>query len=214
MSAPTVERPVPEQPPRRLPRVAVVFFVLAVLIGAAALILPRLRPHIYAGTVLQSPGPAPAVGLADHTGRVVDLDGYRGDVVLIYFGYTNCPDLCPVTLSTIALARAQLDPALAERVHTLMVTVDPEHDTPELLGPYVTRFDPTFLGVGGTTEEVIELATVYGVYFAPNDEELDARLVDHTSTLMAIDPDGHLRIVYPTGLEAADLATDLERLLG
>jgi protein SCO1 len=187
----------------------------AVGIAAGWLVVSLARPHIYAGTVLASSSQAPPMtGLVYDDGAPVDLEALHGDVVLVYFGYTHCPDLCPAMLSTIARAVDAIGSG-RERVTTMMVTVDPQRDTPELLGAYVAHFDGSFRGVWGTAEQVRSIATQYGVYFE-NGETDDAGnyLVGHTATLMLIDPDGALRIVYPVELGSGDLADDLAEMTG
>lgn len=179
----------------------------------AVLLFGLLRPHVFSGAVLQSSEPAPDMtGLVYDDGEPVDLSGLRGDVVLIYFGYTHCPDLCPTMLSTVNRALEGLGPD-AERVHTVMVTVDPRRDTPELLDDYLAHFNERFRGVWGDEGAVRSVASTYGVHFE-YDEPVDGNyLVGHTASLMLIDPGGALRIVYPAGIDAADLERDLEELL-
>ena len=187
--------------------------VMAVLALAVYFIAAELRPHVYTGTVLQSPGPAPELGLTAHTGDTIEIDDFAGDIALIYFGYTQCPDLCPLTLSAAAEARKEMGD-LGNRVHVMMVTVDPERDSPEYLGDFVTRFDPTFLGLSGTDEQLGIVTSLYGVWADTESATWDGGyLVDHTSTLMAVAPDGHLRLVYGPDVEASQLAVDLIALL-
>lgn len=204
----------PETRSRRRWPYVVVPIVVGTLLGLA--VLAVFRPHTYAGAVLQADTVAPPMdGLVDTDGERIDLVDLRGDVVLVYFGYTHCPDLCPTTLSTIARARERLDADDADRVHTLMVTVDPDRDSPELVGEYVGFFDDTFRGVWGEVDDVRSVATQYGVFFE-NDEPGDdgSYLVSHTASLLAIDPGGAIRVVYPVGLEVEELTADLEELLG
>lgn len=180
----------------------------------AFLVLGLVRPHTFAGAELESPNLAPEMeGLVYDNGDPVSIEELRGDVVLVYFGYTNCPDLCPTTLATVARAKEDLG-SRAEEVQTLMVTVDPTRDPMDLLGEYVRHFDPEFRGVWGTEEEVRHTATLYGVYFEYEEADEDGNyLVGHTSALFAVDRDGYARVVYPTGVAAGDLADDLKVLL-
>lgn len=200
---------------RRLrPRTIVgVLVVLAAFILVGVLFFDVLRPHVFSGAVLQSSEPAPEMtGLAYDDGEPVDIEGLRGDVILIYFGYTHCPDLCPTMLSTVNEALEALD-AHTGRVHTMMVTVDPRRDTPEQLAEYVGHFNDSFRGVWGDEESVRSVASRYGVHFEYDEPIGDNYLVGHTASLMLIDPEGVLRIVYPAGIEARDLERDLEELL-
>lgn len=184
-------------------------------IGLGLLALAMLRPHVYAGAVLQSSGPAPPMTeLRYADGGEVDLAALRGEVVLVYFGYTHCPDVCPTMLSAVARAVEGLG-AEGERVTTMMVTVDPGRDTPDLLAEYVAHFDDGFRGVWGPEDDVRSVATRYGVIFEHDEPGADGSyLVSHTASLMAIDPEGALRIVYPVGVTADDLQRDLAELLG
>jgi protein SCO1/2 len=198
---------------RRFVRTLALVVGIPLLLAVAGYVGFRtFRPHIYAGTVMQAPTRAPAMdGLAFADGTPVDLERFRGDVVLLYFGYMNCPDVCPTTLAKAAAARARLGDA--DRVHVIMVSVDPERDAPAALGPFVASFDPDFLGATGDLEDVARVASTYGVFFARGEGSGDDYTVDHTATLMGIDTDGGLRIVWPTDVTAADLAADVQELL-
>ena len=193
----------------------VIVLVAVVAVAAAGLAVARsLRPHLYAGTVLQSPQPAPEFTLAAHTGAEVSPADHRGEIVLLYFGYTHCPDVCPLTLSSVAKALDQIGDD-AERVHLMMITVDPERDTLEVLGDYMGHFDESFLGLSGDPDEIARIAALYGVFYrAGEGDESTGYVVDHTATLMAIDPTGALRVVYSPEIGADALAPDLKELLG
>jgi len=194
---------------------------IAMLVGVPILVLvlgyvafSQFKPYIFSGTVLQSPSTAPSMdGLVFGDGSPVDIAAFEGDVVLIYFGYTHCPDVCPATLVKAANARDQLD-GDADRVHVMMVSVDPQRDTPDAVGDYVGAFDASFLGVTGSREAVDRVTAQYGV-FSARGEELGGGdyAVDHTATLMGIDTDGHLRILWPTDVAVDDLSSDLNELL-
>jgi protein SCO1/2 len=196
------------RPRSRWPRLLAVVAaaVLGVVVGVWL-----FRPHPFAGAVLQAPTPAPALeDLVFHTGAPADLPALRGDVVLVFFGYTHCPDICPTTLATAARAKEQLG-RQADRVQVLMVTVDPERDDEASLGAYVTGFDRDFLGVTGDPVKLREAATVYGVFV---EHDASSHDIGHTANLMAIDPDGYLRVVYSHEVAPDALAADLRELLG
>lgn len=205
----------PPRPRRRWGRTAAfivgVPLVVAVIAYGAFVLL---RPHAYSGTVMQAPTEAPPMdALTGIDGKPFDITAYRGDVVVVYFGYTYCPDVCPTTLSMAARARQQLG-GDADRVHVLMVSVDPARDTVDRLRDYVQAFDPSFLGATGDLDAVERVAATYGVFFAKG-ERLgdDGYAVDHTASVMAIDTDGKLRIVWPTTVTADALVSDLRELL-
>ena len=186
--------------------------LLVAIIGYVAFL--QFKPYIFAGTVMQSPTAAPSMeGLVYGDGSPVDIAAFDGDVVLIYFGYTHCPDVCPATLVKAAKARDQLG-GDAERVHVMMVSVDPERDTAQVTGDYVASFDPSFLGLTGSREAIDRVTAQYGVFSARGEDLGDGDYaVDHTATLMGIDTDGHLRILWPTDVSVDHLASDLDELL-
>lgn len=191
--------------------------VLGILLGISlgVAVLSVFRPHVYSGTVLQSPDPAPSMdGLSYANGAAVDVAALRGDIVLVYFGYTHCPDVCPLTLATVARALGDLGED-SSRVETLMVTVDPTRDTPDALAAYVARFSDDFRGVWGDETDTTTAAARYGVAYEYEEEDANGDYgVTHTSSLFLIDPDGALRIVYPFGITARELSADLEAMLG
>lgn len=208
-----IEAPAPETHVRRRRRRLDALAVVAVAAIGVVVAIWLFRPHTYAGAVLQSPSPAPAMdGLVLHTGDPADLSRFAGDVVLVYFGYTNCPDICPTTLAKAAQAKESMGSA-GDRLQVLMVTVDPERDTPDILGEYVAHFDRTFFGVSGTPEAVARVASLYGIFFQRGQElEGGGYNVDHTGTLIAIDPEGYERVLYPNDVDADALAADLREL--
>ena len=211
----TTDTQTQEQParPRRRWLWPVMGAVIGILLGVA--VLAVVRPHVYAGMVLQSSDPAPAMeGLAYTNGEPVDIAALRGDVVLVYFGYTYCPDVCPLTLGTIDDALQDLGDD-ADRVKTIMVTVDPERDTPEVLESYVAAFNDGFRGVVGAEPDIRSVATRYGVTYRYEEVADDGSyLVNHTASLLAVDPGGALRVIYPFGITAEELSEDLRELLG
>ena len=140
---------------------------------------------------------------------------YDGDVVILYFGYTNCPDVCPTTLSTVARAKAGLSADDQERTHLVMVSVDPERDSIDDLQSYVEFFDSDFLGVGGAADDIHTAATRYGIYYVLNGDDVEAGYtVDHTANLLAVGPDGALRVIWAPDVTSDDLAADIDELLG
>lgn len=200
-------------PPPAVERRLWPWVVAAIVVGAIAayFVLGALNPYVFHGAILQSDGPAPAVDLMATDGQPLDLAAFDGKVVALYFGYTFCPDVCPTTLSDVAKAKRLLD---TDEVQVIMVTVDPARDTPELLDRYVTSFDPSFLGAYGSEAQIAEAAALYGVYYeAQEGTKATGYLVDHTATLMVIDPEGHLKLLLPFGVSAEGMAADFEYLL-
>lgn len=200
------------RPWRRRLLTGVAVIVVLAIVGWFA--LQWLTPHPYSGTVMQAPTAAPSMtGLVWDDGTPVDVTELGGELVLVYFGYTSCPDVCPTTMVSVdrALDRIGED---VDRVRVLMISIDPARDGPARVGEYVRSFDPAFRGVSGSAEAVERVASTYGIFFA-QDEPLEGGgyTMSHTSTLLGIDPDGHLRIVWPSVLDPDALAADISELL-
>jgi protein SCO1/2 len=166
------------------------------------------------GTLIQPPAPVSDFSLTGPDGQQVRLSDFRDKVVLVYFGYTYCPDVCPATMAKLAKAIQELDSKDREKVQVIMVTVDPDRDTPEILGQYLSHFDPSFLGLTGTDEEIAAAAKPFGIYYQKRDglAETDY-LVDHTATVATVDKDGNLRLIYSFDTPGEDIAADLKRLV-
>lgn len=182
--------------------------LLALLAGSAA------HAAEFRGGALDPPRPAPELTLKMPGDADFSLGRYRGDVVALSFGYTFCPDVCPTTLVELAQVRARLG-AAAKRLHVFFVTVDPERDTPERLRTYTRAFDPTFVGLTGTAEQLARARRAYGVTakkrVVPGTSA--AYLVDHSAFVYVIDPEGRLRLMFPFGTSIDVMAHDIELLL-
>jgi protein SCO1/2 len=149
--------------------------------------------------------------LTDHTGRARSLEDWRGKAVVLFFGFTHCPDVCPTTLADVSNALKQLG-SDAQRVQVLFVTVDPERDTPEVLGKYVTAFDPGFLGLYGDAAATRRAAKEFKVYYEKRKAD-GGYTVDHSGQSYVIDPQGRLRLFVRHDRIASDLPDDLRTLL-
>ena len=149
--------------------------------------------------------------LTDHTGRPRKLEDFRGEAVVVFFGFTHCPDVCPTTLADVSQAVKQLGPD-ARRVQVLFVTVDPERDTREVLAKYVTAFDPRFLGLYGDAAATQRAAKEFKIYYEKR-KTGDSYSVDHSGQSYVIDPRGRLRLLVRPDRIASDLPDDLKTLL-
>jgi len=151
--------------------------------------------------------------LTDQNGKRRTLAEFKGKVVSVFFGYTQCPDVCPTTLAEMKEVRARLG-ADADRLQVLFVTVDPERDTPELLRNYVTAFDPSFLGLTGSPAEVAAVAKEFRVFYekVPGKSPADYTM-NHTAGSYVFDPAGHIRLFVRHGQATDVLAGDLKVLL-
>jgi protein SCO1/2 len=198
---------------KRSQAVLVVFLGILALVVLGVWALPRLRSPMFHGQIVSAGEPVADFTLTAHTGEPVRLSDWRGRWVALYFGYTFCPDVCPTTLAQLAQARRRLG-AEAARVQVLMVTVDPERDTPERLAAYVRAFDPSFVGLTGTPAAIAAVAGPLGVYFARQEVEGAAGyLVDHTASVLLLDPQGRLRLIWPPNTSPELMAEDLSYLL-
>ena len=149
--------------------------------------------------------------LTDHNGTPRHLQDFRGKAVVLFFGFTRCPDVCPTTLADIAQALKSLGP-LADRVQVLMVTVDPERDKPDVLKSYVTAFNPRFLGLYGDEDATRRAAKEFKVYFEKR-KEGDDYTMDHSGQRYVLDPQGRLRLLVRPDRIPSDLAADLETIV-
>jgi protein SCO1/2 len=151
--------------------------------------------------------------LTGHDGRPRTLADFRGKVVVVFFGFTHCPDVCPTTLAELARAVKQLGPD-GERVQVLMVTVDPERDTPDVLKQYVTALDPRFIGLTGDAEAIARTAREFKVFYQKSPGAGPGSYsVDHSSGSYVFDPQGRLRLLMTYGQGADVMAHDIAQLL-
>lgn len=174
----------------------------------------RIGPPQFHGLVIQSPRPISNFTLTGPHNLPVNLHDFRGKTVLLYFGYTYCPDVCPATLAELKQMMSHLGDD-SQDVQVLMISVDPGRDKPEALQEYVTHFHPSFIGLTGQTEdEVLAVTTPLGVYYEKHEgSTASGYLIDHTATLSVIDKKGYLRLVYPFGVSGEDIAADLAYFL-
>jgi len=194
-------------------RFALLVFGTLVVFALLALLAVRFWPYRYHGFLLEPTKPVADFTLAGPNNQPVKLSDFRGKLMVLYFGYTYCPDVCPTTLAELAQGLKRMG-RRADQVQVVMVTVDPDRDTPEVLAQYVANFDPRFIGLSGTAEQIAAAATPLGIYYERHaGTAASGYLVDHTATVAVIDQDGYLRLVFPFGTSGEDIASDLSRLL-
>jgi protein SCO1 len=145
-------------------------------------------------------------------GKAVTDEAFRGKWLVIYFGYTYCPDVCPATLASVAYALKKLGPA-ADKVQPLFITVDPERDTPEIIGEYVKFFDPSFVGLAGTPQQIAAAAREFHVYYAVRQLGNNEYVIDHSSYLYVVDPKGAFARLLSGDLPGHELAAQLAKLM-
>lgn len=190
---------------------------LVVLLALAGWTAWRFWPHRFVGTIIQSPQPAYDFELMSVNGPV-RLSDFRGKWVLLFFGYTYCPDVCPTTLADLARVMDLLGPK-AKDLQVIMISVDPERDTPERMAEYASYFHPSFIGLTGTPEQIREVATQYGVYYYRHEGTPETGyLVDHSAFTVLINPEGYLKVIFPPtfgpeGITPEQMADDLKYLM-
>lgn len=184
---------------------------MALILGGAWWIFEK--NYTYQGVLIDPPAPAADFTLTDQYGQPFQLSQQRGKVVLIFFGYTNCPDVCPVTLSEFKRIKAALGKRSGD-VLFVYITVDPERDTADRIRVYLANFDPDFIGLTGSRSELEKVWQSYGVYQQRQDSGSAAGyLVDHSARVYAIDSQGNWRLNYPYGMEPQKIAQDVAHLL-
>ena len=186
-------------------------FALALLLAGCDK-LPS-QPASFKNTDLTGLDYAKDFALTDHTGKPRTLADFKGKAVVVFFGYTHCPDVCPTTLSEMAAVMKQLGPD-ADRVQVLFVTLDPERDTPALLKQYVPAFEPRFIGLSGDQEATARVAKEFRVFYqkVPG-KDAGSYTMDHTAASYVFDPQGRVRLFVRHGQGPEPIAQDLKVLL-
>lgn len=175
------------------------------------------RGREYRGRLLTSPWEKPALTLTDTDGREFDLrTRTQGYLTLVFFGYTYCPDICPVHMANLGAVLGEMTPSVRRRIKVVFVTTDPARDTPERLRSWLDHFDPEFIGLRGSFDEINRMQTTMGLPPAQRGEPDSLTgnyLVGHAASVVAFTPDGLAHVVYPFGTRQADWAHDLPKLL-
>lgn len=191
---------------RHLWLLAIVGIAAALLAAFSYRQLRALSTPEYYGTVLDKPPLVAPFELTAAGGERVTLERWRGELLLVFFGFTRCSDVCPLTLGR--LAKVYQDLGEPEGVQVVMITVDPQHDTPELTQRYASSFNPSFVGLGGSSSDIADAARTFFVGYRGLDDEDFL----HTDSVALIDREGRLRLIYGQD-KVARLAEDLPRIL-
>ena len=198
----------------------IVAFVLGGAIAAGLGVALSLRdapavPNV--ATIVPAGDALPEFSLLDHGSETVGRSLFEGQWDLVFFGFTNCPDVCPAALFTLDQVLERIGPAGdGSTPRVVMISVDPARDTPQKLSTYVPYFDPDFLGVTGDMPEIKRLTDAIGVAFAytPTPGSGDGYTVDHTASIFLFDPDGRLSAIFSTPHDAGTIASDFRRIAG
>ncbi|MGC4190307.1 MAG: SCO family protein [Thermomicrobiales bacterium] len=204
---------------------------LAILAGVAALVLlvggvgiylfqqsrSDAKAYEFKGGFWTPPHIATDLALTDQNGQPFSLEDHKGKVILLYFGYTYCPDYCPTTMSDFMQVKEQLGDR-ANDVEIVFVSVDPERDTPARIKEYLGFFDPSFIGLTGTEDQPAPIERDYAVSVSkdsatPISAGSSFYLVSHSTSLYAIDQSGNLRLTWAYGTSPADVTSDVTYLL-
>jgi protein SCO1/2 len=185
----------------------------ALFLSLAMLLAGCSEPKLFVSADLSMVDWGKDFSLTDHNGQARRLADFRGKAVVLFFGYTQCPDVCPTTLSTMREAMKLLGDD-ANRVQVLFVTVDPARDTPQLLAQYVPAFDRAFLGLYGDEKAIAALAKEFKVFYAKQPGSTPGTYsIDHSTGSYAFDPKGKLRLLLRHGETPQNVAADLKLLL-
>jgi protein SCO1/2 len=168
----------------------------------------------FRGTVIAEPEAAPEISLGDQEGNIFRLSDQKGNVVLLFFGFSHCPEACPMTLSTWKQIESRLN-GNADKVKFVFVSVDPERDDAESLGSFVSAYSQRIISLHGSAEELTPIHRSYGVFIEKDNEKISggSYLINHTTSIILIDQQGHWRLNYPYGVSADDIVLDIEILL-
>lgn len=190
----------------------VLFLVYALLIAGAAGGGLYVRSWLETSTEAGQTALAGPFTLTRADGATVTESTYRGKWLLIYFGYTYCPDACPTALNALSEAMEKLGPAAAT-VQPLFITIDPARDTPAVMGDYVKAFDPRIVGLTGTEGQIAAVAQEYQVYYKRRDTEGGPYLMDHTSLIYVVDPAGKMVRIFGGNSSGERIAQHLLELM-
>ena len=191
-----------------------VMVILLVGVVAAAVFLFSKPPGLRGTAYTEPYPPAPDFVLTRGSGEKFRLSDARGDVVMLFFGYTSCPDICPTTMAELKMALDKIGEDKSKNVQVVYVTVDPERDTPQRVQEYVNHFDSDFIGLSGSEAELAQVWHEYGVFREIVEGTSAAGyLVNHTARVTVIDQEGNLRVSYPFETPVEDIVHDLQLLI-
>lgn len=185
-------------------------FVISAFLAAVVACAPN-KPT-FKGTDISGAAWGNDVTLQAQTGKPVSTVDFRGKILIVFFGYSHCPDVCSPTLAKLAAVRKALG-ADAERVQVVFITVDPVHDTPQQLASFLPTFDPTFVGLTGKPEEIAAAAHEYKIAYVPASKDSPHPEIDHSSGIIVKDAAGKTRLLWKNEIAVNDMVDDVRLLL-
>jgi protein SCO1/2 len=190
---------------------SIAFLFLAFSGGSILLFLALQgnRTTVEFATVLPAPTPLPAFALTDHQGEAFTRDSLRGDWSIIFFGFTHCPDICPATLQQLAIARSRLVESGEGFPRIILISVDPERDTPDVMASYVSNFGPGVTGVSGDLSELTRLTKAMGIYFAKSGDTNGNYSVDHSAAVLIINSAAEWHALFSTPHSVGNFVHDM-----
>jgi protein SCO1 len=185
---------------------------LVMLSAAASLVACGRAAAVFQGIDLTGADYAKDFDLSDVNGRRRNLGGFAGKVTVVFFGYTQCPDVCPTTLTDLVEVKKQLGNA-GHQLQVIFITLDPERDTPDVLQPYMAHFDPDFVALIPSLAQLPGLTSSFKVFFRKVPADGGAYTVDHTAGNYVYDKQGHVRLFHRYGLGVTAMAADILQLI-
>ncbi len=192
-----------------------ILYLVVGVIGGLGIVLGLqnlIHPYRYQGSLINPPYPASDFTLTDQGGQPFRLSSQHGKVTLLFFGYSHCTDVCLATLADFQQIRARLG-SQAKNASFVFVTVDPEHDTPDVLKTYLAKFDPAIIGATGTRNQLLPVWSSYGVYQQNQTSASLDSLIDHSSYIYVIDRSGNVYETFSFGDPVDSMLQDVEHLI-
>lgn len=190
--------------------------VLAAALALGVIVATRVQSpaELHSAFVLPTPTPLPEFALVDQRGQGITREAFRDHWSLVFFGFTHCPDICPTTLQILSAARKTLaDNGQQPLPKIVLVSVDPERDTPELMAQYMAYFGDDNLGITGTLDEVKKLTTGLGIYFAKQPGNEESYAVDHSAAVLLVNPDAEFHALFGGSHQIESFVNDVPLIM-
>lgn len=191
---------------------SLLFLGSGILLGLALIFgtLVLTHPHQYTGSLINPPYPAADFKLTNQAGQPFQLNSQHGKIILLFFGYSHCTDICPATLAEFKQVRSQLG-SMANQVDFIFITVDPANDTPAVLSAYLAKFDPAIIGLTGSQAQLTPVWQAYGVYQQNQTPSVSSNSsIDHSTYVYLIDRAGYMRETFNFGDPIAGILSDVK----